>query len=396
MKNKFNLCNIYLLLWSLGVVQGFFFTSSFVSLLFSVPAMLISLYCFIKTITSFQLKGTIKYLCVFFSILLIYGIAAIIIGDYGSEKSNAFFLMTITSIGPIISFYYFSRNDMIDEKKLVFWFGVLLIISVLQYYDEERQELLRLTEENYNYDGITNNSSYYILGLFPFVFLFKKKPYIQYILVGIILFFVINGMKRGALIVAAFLLLWFINISLRFTLRRRKILILILISVLLIVGYNYLIKIYSSSNYFQHRIESTIEGSSSGRDAIYSNLWDHYRNNDNIIQLVFGEGAYATNKIGFYSAHNDWLELLIDCGFFTVFIYFIYWICFIRDWLKKRKKNLLIYSMFGACFIFSFIRSFFSMSFSNMPYGLCMIMGYCLAIIDSENSKIEKNSLKYA
>jgi hypothetical protein len=128
-----------------------------------------------------------------------------------------------------------------------------------------------------------------------------------------------------------------------------------------------------------------MEGSSSNRDIIYGTLWRHFINNDNVLQVFFGEGAFHTQNVtGYVKAHNDWLELLIDCGLITVLIYLIYWISFAINWLKS-KPDILVFSMMGACFIFSFSRTFFSMSFSDMPFYTSMIMGYCFAKVSAKN-----------
>ena len=146
----------------------------------------------------------------------------------------------------------------------------------------------------------------------------------------------------------------------------------------MVVGIRYIEQFAEKSDYFQYRLESTTEGKSSGRDVIYSQLWNHYKSNENIFQLAFGEGAFHTQNINGYKAHNDWLELLIDCGLLGVIIYFIYWVNFYKAW-RRSKGNFLVYMMMGAGLLFTFVRTFFSMSFSNMPFYMCVILAYCFA-----------------
>lgn len=63
------------------------------------------------------------------------------------------------------------------------------------------------------------------------------------------------------------------------------------------------------------------EGDSSGRDTIYSNLFNAWLNSD-IIHLLFGHGFGSTIYISGGSwAHNDWLELLTNFGLLGVSIY---------------------------------------------------------------------------
>lgn len=392
-KRKNNLCNIYILLWLFGIVQGFFLSSSIVSLIFSVPLMLITLYCFVKMFVEYPPKGALKVLSLFFVVLIIYGIALVLLDDavkpYGKVDKNSFLLMAIISVGPVFAFYYFARKGLIDAKKLKLWFFVFLVVYIAQYFYTEQRELARLMMGGYRYEEITNNTSYIILSLFPVIFLFRKKPIVQYLALGIIFYFVISSMKRGALLVAAVLLVWFIYISTQFSSNNRRIGVMLITIVFIAIGWRFIDTLYSRSEYFQYRVESTMEGQSSARNILFSTLWSHYRNNDNVLQLAFGEGAYHTYNIAGNDAHNDWLELLIDCGFVTAFIYLLFWFGYFNDCRKAKAQNDLLYSMIGACFIFMFLRTFFSMSFSNMPFYLSMVLGYCFAQTSKPESQID-------
>lgn len=393
LKWKKNLCDIYILLWLFGMIQGFFLTSSIVSLIFSVPFMLITLYCFVEMFEKYPPKGAVRVLSLFFVVLIIYGVALVLLDDatkpYGKVDKNSFLLMAITSVGPVFAFYYFARKGLIDAKKLKFWFFVFIVVYIIQYYYNERRVLAQLMMSGYRFEEITNNSAYIVLSLFPALFLLRKKPIIQYLALGIISYFVISGMKRGALLVAAVLLVWFIYISTQSSSNNRRIGLVLLTIVLIAIGWRFIDTFYSQSEYFQYRVEDTMEGKSSTRNVLYSTLWSHYRNNENLLQMAFGEGGYHTFNIAGNDAHNDWLELLIDCGFVTTLIYLLFWFGYFNDCRKAKAHNYLLYSMIGACFIFMFLRTFFSMSFSDMPFYLCMVLGYCFAQISKPVSQID-------
>ena len=180
------------------------------------------------------------------------------------------------------------------------------------------------------------------------------------------------------MLTGSFLLFWFVYRSINTISKGRKIVIILLTIITIIIGYQFVINFYENSDYFQYRVEVTMEGKTSQRDYIYTTLWQHYRSNHNLFQVMFGEGAYSTQNIVGMKAHNDWLELLIDCGLLTILLYLFYWVCFVID-CRKSKSNALIYSMLGGCFIFTFVRTFFSMSFSDIPFYISMIMGYSFA-----------------
>ena len=119
MHKSINLCNIYIWLWLLGFVQKLFITSSFVSLLFSIPSMLITIYCFVQVFSQYHPKGAFLVLYIFFVVLVCYGLGLVLMDNAVREttnvESNSFLLMVLNSMGPIIAFYYFSRLGLLVE-----------------------------------------------------------------------------------------------------------------------------------------------------------------------------------------------------------------------------------------------------------------------------------------
>ena len=207
----------------------------------------------------------------------------------------------------------------------------------MEYFAFE-QKALMLLELNSPYDEITNNTTYYFAALFPFVFFFNKKPVFQYLLIACILGFVLSGMKRGAMLISSLLLIWFMIRTMKNASTKQRFFLLLILLLFVFVSVHFVENFYDTSDYFQKRMEDTVEGKSSGRDRIYSTYWNHYITNDNTLQFFFGEGAYHTENILHYKAHNDWLELLIDCGLCGAFLYLIYWYSFFRLWRRSDDK----------------------------------------------------------
>ena len=66
-KNKaFDACSIYLLLWAVGYVQKIFINSSFVSMLFYVPYLGMTLFYVVKVFNNYRSKGHMLAFIVFF------------------------------------------------------------------------------------------------------------------------------------------------------------------------------------------------------------------------------------------------------------------------------------------------------------------------------------------
>ena len=373
----FDACNIYILLWVVGHVQQMFLNNSFISRVFYVPYLLMTIYYIFKVYVSYRPQGTMKALCLFFAVLIVYGIALLFLDNARGQARTSFLIMLFGSLGPIFPFYVFTRKGLLIEKRMMGWLWVFIVVAIIGYFVEQQKALALIMEKGREYEEITNNAAYSFAGLIPFVFLLKKRPLWQYMTLGILFYFIISGFKRGAMLVGALMLIWFVYASLKSSSKGMRFGILLLTVMAIMVGYRFITNLFENSDYFQYRIESTMEGNSSERDEIYATLWHHYIYNDNILQLAFGEGAFHTENVtGHVKAHNDWLELLIDCGLFGVLLYLVYWGCFIRDWVKS-KSNPLVFAMLGSCFVFTFTRTFFSMSFSDLPFYTAMIMGYC-------------------
>lgn len=384
--NNIDACTIYLLLWALGYVQKMFISSSLVSMLFYVPYLCMTLYYIVKVFNIYRLKGVMLAFSVFFVVMICYGIALVLL-DNSVKNNKAFLMFIINNLAPLFPFYCFSRQGILTEKRMLLWFFIFLVVATLDFNISQKRGLALLLEDGSKYEEITNNAAYSILALLPFVFLLQKKPVMQYVVLIYIVYFVVLGLKRGAVFICLLIVIWFVYISTKSTSSTKRGVILLLTIIALGIGWHYIMQFYETSLYFQRRVEKTMEGSSSNRDFIYSTLWNHYLNNDNFLQLIFGEGGLHTVNISGYMAHNDWLELLIDCGLLGIVVYLVYWICFIKDWLRV-KQNVLVYSMMGACLFFTFLKTLFSMSFFSMPFYICMAMGYCFGQVQEKNNRV--------
>lgn len=385
MKKEFNLCNLYIVLWLISFFQNMSGAGSFMSLLVSVPQMAITIYCFVMLLLQYRPKGSIAQWMFFFFYLLLYGVFAVLMG-----KGNSFVTTILASVGPMIAFCYFTLKGFITEKHLLFWFVVFIVVNTIGYYANEAK-VIAMSSNLYKYEEITNNMAYTFVGLIPFVFLVKKRTVFQYAILVYLMYFIVSGLKRGAILISALLLLWFVFQATSIMKGFRRWFVVLLTVVVLVVGWGFVETYYNSSDYFQARVNETLEGNSSGRDYIYSRLWEYFTHNTNVVELFFGGGAFYTTSIANgENAHNDWLELLIDCGILGVIVYFIYWITFLYEWIKS-KREVLLYCIMGACFIFTFLKTLISQGFTSMPFHTSMIMGYCFALVNIKFHNVQNH-----
>ena len=185
------------------------------------------------------------------------------------------------------------------------------------------------------------------------------------------------GMKRGAIMIGLVCLIWFLYRTYKSSKSNRS-LIIFLTSIAIICGVAYLIDFYNNSEYFQYRIEQTLEGNSSGRDSIYGSLWQYYINQDSLLNILLGNGAMHTIKIAGNFAHNDWLELLICQGLLGIVIYLAYFISLYKNF-KNSHNNSILYNILGMCLFIMFASSIFSMSYNSLSLSITLCLGYCCA-----------------
>lgn len=378
-----SLCDIYVLLWALHEYADMFVHTSLSTLGTFFSMMLISLYFFCRLLSKYQLEGYFKSLVIFLMFLSIYGLIYILGGHYVyGTKPTSFLLGNWSSLAPILVFYLSTLNGYINEKKMLIYCVVFLVMAVTRfeyYYSTSYLEM----GEYFTNTGFTNNASYFFVCLLPFTFLLDSKPVLKYLLLLVCIYFVMNGMKRGAILVTGVFFVYYLWATV-FSQKNKKITKKQIISAILFCATLFAISKFVKyswigNDYFNYRFQTMAEGDTNGRVEIYSILWDEFSYNSNIFQMLFGHGAEGTIQIAQMHAHNDWLELLTDCGIIGVIVYLIYFISFYKECKRYKdilpEKNIIFSSM-----LILFVTSFFSMSFMDMYLGISCALGYGMAM----------------
>lgn len=383
MKNFFkNPCNIYFFFWCLYLLQGTLYPKGAVFaqiLLFII--LLTSLKHLFQIIILYKNDNLIylKALNILVLMYTIYGIALfvtdgkMVYGDNIIVPSKNYLQSYLSSLLPIYSFYYYAKNEYLNIKLIQRWFFVFVGVAIADYYELQAEELRVLMEEGSEREEITNNAGYALLSLIPCLLVFDKKPILQYIGLGTCFIFIIMGMKRGAILIAAIALVIFVWYKLQSTSRNKKILVIIAVGLGLYFLVIFIQDLFLNSEYFQYRYEKTMNGDASQRGVLHPFFWDNFLYRANAVQMLFGYGANGTIKLTFNYAHNDWLEILTNQGLFGVIIFFYYWFAF---FYSANFRNLSRESRFtlNLIIIMYFIKTFFSMSIGNMTiYTNCMI-----------------------
>ena len=285
------------------------------------------------------------------------------------------------SLLPIFVFYDYSRKGIITEvfmrKYLIVFFIVITIGAIFHMFE---------VQEQMGNDEVTNNFGYTYLSFIPMLLYLPPKSKKQIFLWSISLVMILLCMKRGAiiisLIVTSIYCLYLFRKSSGFA-KRRLVFGFILF---ILLGLFIINKLASSSDYFNERIERTIDGDSSGRDTYYLFFVDYYLNQTTQQDFLFGMGANATLGIWDNYAHNDWLEIAINQGLLGIIIYIYFWICFFIT-CKGNSMVPHIKVVLWMIFVIYFMQTLFSMSYREYTLYSSMALGFSLAMINMRRSK---------
>ena len=386
---KITLCDIYVVLFALYEYAAVYINTSIASLGTYFPMMFIGIFSLYQVALNKKKHGYIKVLMVFIVFLSIYGVIHWLGGEtlVGRIKPTSFLFGNFMSLAPVLVFYLGTLKGKVDEKRMLIYLIVFVILSILRYrynYVKHDMEL----EEGFSNVGFTNNAAYFFVSLLPFVFIFDKKPIVQYGILLLCVYFVMNGLKRGAIFTTIAFFVVFVLYTLKkegFKRSKTKHFLSIIFLFLSFYAVYYLIQnFWLNNDFFYYRLYNTEEGNMSGRDYIYSVLWNHFLNDDNLFHLIFGLGAEGTIRVVGIHAHNDWLELLIDCGIVGVVIYLSYFVMFVKECVRYKNINPEVYVVI-SCGVILFMESLFSMSYMNMYLGISVALGYGLATCQQKN-----------
>ncbi len=386
-----------------GIINGAYLTillcllldaKSIINYSDSISIALTGILFLICFISAFRIltnrKSKSKFIIAFTFLMLlftIYGSICILKGDdyvvgFKVYSSRMYLMDIYLSLLPIYAFYYHASQGSLTKRSLkLFWWSSLLLAILLFF----RHESNMLQEASPEAQGVVNNFAYTILPFLLGVSLYYNRRTIQYLIFGIVAIFLLLGLKRGAMAIYPFCLLYFLQVTLKNTPSKYRIMAIFISIVFIAALIWYLQYRYSTDLFFQSRIEQTEKGESSGRDILYSVFWKHFIHNPSFLKQLFGEGAMATIKVSFNFAHCDWLEILINQGILGVLVYLYYWITLIGEWLKSKKISPEASLAIGLFVIIYLSRSIFSMGYTGCTFCAASIFGYYL-FIARENS----------
>jgi hypothetical protein len=294
----------------------FFTDGSLVSQFCIVVIILISLVYFVKTLLLNE-NDTLLYYA--WAWLLLLNLAGFILNpDLSKGLTRDMLKNVMGGMLPFFPFYYFAKKDLLNKTHLIVFAISLLPVFILQYVVNERTYLAQVENGSTN---MVNNITYLFAGLIPFIFLIKKNKYLSVSLMVVLMFFIIQGAKRGAIFAGFAGLLMYFYYQIKLLDKNNKVLGYLIV-ILIICGLGaFTYRTLMSNEFLLGRMTDMFEGDTSRRNVIYTTLFDAWFNSESLFNLIFGFGFAASVKIAGTYAHNDWLELLSNFGITGIFTY---------------------------------------------------------------------------
>ena len=311
---------------------------------------------------------------------LIYAAVALLVANlayYGfTDTSIVSSFYNIDPQGPIkhttfvfitLLLFFLSKKDMLDKKLLLTLYSFFFIIGIINFYS--------LSPFSPKHTNAINNSGYIFVNILPFLFLVKRK-FISATLLIASSILAISSLKRGAMIILAAFVIYYVCILLKES-KLSFIQKFSIVSFAAIICGAIAIQMHGSNELIQERVTQTLSGNTSGRDVMYKQLWDNWTNSDSTTKMLFGYGYSYTPMVtyGRY-AHNDWLELLTNMGLLGIGLYLLFFVeaiaCAAKCENNSAEKRIVV-----SVIIVMIIKSAFSMGYDDQgTIPLMILLGY--------------------
>lgn len=391
-------CAIYTVAWQLYSYQGLFGIETIAKYLL-VILIAFSLYKTFYVIGKYKFELFMKGLTLSFSMLSLYGIYHLFFGPtrhistlfgQGFTIPTFFYLKYIyCSIPAVYVYYYYAKRGVFSYKSLTkytLFFVITTIPAFFNYYS------VTAGSNGAYVDGLTNNVGYKFVPIMALAFIISKWRNIIEIVSYI---FIVLSLKRGAILIGTISFLAYLYTNIKTSKGIKKFGTIAFSIFIIIIASFFIIHFFENSQGFQQRVEMTLNGNSSGRDIIAKSLFDAFKNQNDALVILFGNGADATIDIAGNYAHNDWLELLINQGILGVSVFALFYVLWFKNYLRMRKEVPRSISMaFAIVLIGSFGSSIFSMAYTAFSPPISIVIGYCL-YMNARHKEITKKNAQY-
>lgn len=383
-----NKADIYVLSWIIYLLQDILYPSGIINQFLQLSMMVWAIFILVKIYSSgFYGSRILKATHTLVLMYIVYGLLFMLFKPEYPGNKIYYIQSSLNSLLPIFVFFYYSIKKEITEDRIAKYLFLFLGLYVLQFVDNYNNLLLEAIDSGSKNEDFTNNMAYNFVCLFAFVSFVKKKYLVQFVLALVIMYLIVSGMKRGAILIGLSCFLIFMYYTLRdVEVKKYRSYILLLTIAIVIIGIYYVNNLYQENEYFAERILETKEHNSSGRDRIYMAIINVI-NESSLFEFFLGHGANSTLILTGKFAHQDWLETMCNNGIIGVIILLSFFIRFTQGTISVRKwLPAYYYPSSLMALITCFGMTMFSMSIQVLQPSQTLIIGFITAnIICHEN-----------
>lgn len=365
-QDKFILIRNLAIICMIGNLLYFLFP--FPAIVWRLSFVLLSLYCVYEDYIRYGFSGIEKAILIFTGLNLIY----FFVSYLWSNPSTTTLGNTLYALLAFVMFAFLGKEGILTQKFILVSALSLTVAAIPSFFNAQQLALAKLASGG---DETTVNASTIFLMLLPLLFCLRNRV-VSLVLFCVCLFFLISGAKRGnilAAVIPAVLYAWMLYKENKRNVFKISVLIIAIVAIALWIK-----GLVLSDEYLLRRLEQTLEGNTSGRDVIYSTMWDMWYGVGSIVNLLFG---YGYNGTFLYSpmhkfAHNDWLEILVDFGLLGALFYAAIFIAFARLYfrLDRGYPRLVCIAIVSVWFM----KTLYSMGFTDEMLALMAIPFGCL------------------
>ena len=332
-------------------------------------------YFYIRSSFVFRLEKEILSTSLFFRVFIVSFFFIALFGLFHRQKKIN---VTIWLLGAYIFIIYFSTvkvsiSNFISGLSLIFWvvcfsFGnrlsnangelqlffikivnIIIVLPLLLY------SIFMFFTTNLIINQAATDAFFTVIVYLPFVMMLQEKKALKIILFLLMIIATIISMKRSLIIGVVACSLIYIMLT-----EHRKVFLKwyfwILLLVIVYLSY-YFYNIVSETLFY--RFAQLEEDGGTGRNTMYNTVLNAFVNSD-LISIIFGHGYQSVTLILKKLAHNDFLQLLYDCGLIGTGLYIIFMLSLIALAIRKyrtRKVNKKIYAAFISTLVLYLILS---------------------------------------
>ena len=224
----------------------------------------------------------------------------------------------------------------------------------------------------------------YVFGLVLFLplVLVYRKVLLPIIFIIIASYICIISAKRTGMLCVASVTVFFVLIKLG--VKKAKVSSIVTTALValfvLFFAYKYLPDITPQWENTVERLNSMDDESNEIRLIKYERVWEELQSS-NLITLLFGHGCYAS--VDYYGTpiHNDWLEIVLDYGIFSLLCIFALFFSLLIRALKSLKKDFQSSLILLATLVVFFITTGGNCMFTNpvAVFVLLFTLGFALS-----------------